>query len=739
LKSDERIFISNRIVIEDADKNVVDNKLIGGLKEVSKTKPKYGIGKWRLRFYQFLGGSKNTKGVKKWLQDLLGTSPDLYSKTESDFIQSRMEAYLQDHGYFDALVSSDSIVDKYYVSVIYNIQPNEQYCIDSVYLLTEESPLSDLVEVAINETSLKIDSPYSKDILINERKRLVEHAANNGFIDVSDNNFIFYLDTLHNRSSLDIVLKLNTESDSTVDHPYYLNDTWVYQDYSLNEGDEKGKKDSINYQGINIIQNKTFLEPGILNKSIDQERGDLYSKKFTDKTLSKLLDLGVYKFVNLRYTKTSDTTRNLVDRHIFLTPSGTRDISAEIRANTRTGNFFGSGLILRYTDRNLLGSAEYFEIGLSGAIETQFGDDGSLINSAEAGLQLGIALPYTWPFDLSNENFFSSKTLSNFGINYEKRTEFYTLNSLTLKFGYDWVVNSGKSHQFFPIRFNRIKVLEKSDDLEEALLENPSLKSSFEDVYIIGIQYIFTLGKKIRNSSVSQYLFKANVESSGNLSYLVQSTLKGKKDTPYEVLGLPFAQFVKTDLDFRYYLPSGPNSLAFRLFGGVGYSYGNSSVLPYVKQYFSGGSNGIRAFPIRTLGPGSYINPEYDSAENEFIDQTGDIKLEANIEYRFPIAGYLKGAFFMDAGNIWLLDDSDDQREGAEFRFNEFISEIAIGAGVGFRFDINAFVIRMDIAYPIRKPFLPQGERWVLDEIDFFNSDWRDENLVFNLALGYPF
>ena len=237
------------------------------------------------------------------------------------------------------------------------------------------------------------------------------------------------------------------------------------------------------------------------------------------------------------------------------------------------------------------------------------------------------------------------------------------------------------------------------------------------------------------------FFMRAGVETAGNLAYLTGLLRAGKQDEPYKVFGLPFSQFIKLDLDARYHIPRGASSLVFRVFGGIGISYGNTQVMPYVKQYFSGGANGLRAFQIRTVGPGSYVNIPADATQNEFIDQTGDIKLEANVEYRFPLVSYLKGAVFLDAGNIWLLreDEGETPREGGVFKFNKFYKEIAAGAGLGFRLDISSFVIRLDIAFPISKPYLPEGERLVIHEINFLSRDWRRDNLNYNIGLGYPF
>jgi outer membrane protein assembly factor BamA len=213
-----------------------------------------------------------------------------------------------------------------------------------------------------------------------------------------------------------------------------------------------------------------------------------------------------------------------------------------------------------------------------------------------------------------------------------------------------------------------------------------------------------------------------------------------------EIFNLPYSQYVKGDIDFRYYWQFDlHNKLAARLIMGVGYAYGNSTTLPYIKQFSIGGSNSIRAFPARSVGPGTYNVRTDPNVTTQFIDQRGDIKLEGNIEYRFDIVKILKGALFLDAGNIWLMkadpineENGGVDRSGGVFHKNTFLNELAVGSGMGLRFDFSFFVLRLDVAFPLRKPYLID-DPWVVDDIDFGSKTWRKDNLVFNIAIGYPF
>ena len=270
---------------------------------------------------------------------------------------------------------------------------------------------------------------------------------------------------------------------------------------------------------------------------------------------------------------------------------------------------------------------------------------------------------------------------------------------------------------------------------------NALLRRSFEEQFIIGMTYSFTYNEQIVEKKRNQTYFNFNVETSGNTVSLVNNIFsehKSSPENPVELTGAVYSQYVRTDFDLRHFRKITQHSkIAMRLFAGFGYSYGNSSVLPYVKQFYSGGVSSVRAFRARALGPGVYIRNDSTSL-NFYFEQGGDIKLESNIEYRFDIISFLKGALFVDAGNMWLLR-SNPALPGGTFDSSTFLKEIAVGAGFGIRFDANFFVLRMDLAFPIRKPWYALGDRWSLKEIKPWNSDWRSENLLLNIAIGYPF
>ena len=328
------------------------------------------------------------------------------------------------------------------------------------------------------------------------------------------------------------------------------------------------------------------------------------------------------------------------------------------------------------------------------------------------------------------------------GLSLLHRLQYYQLFSVDASFGYNWKESISKEHNFNPLSITYAHLTNTTQKFDDLLNTNPFLRKSFEEQFIIGQNYSFTYNNQLEKDHKNHLYFKGSIYLSGNLLQLVQSLLiknKATPDTPYKIFGMIYSQYYKFDIDLRQYYNTidQRSSLASRLIAGIGVAYGNSATLPYVKQFNIGGSNSVRAFSARSLGPGSYKIPDSVAAKS-FIDQAGDIKLEVNSEYRFPIVRILRGALFIDAGNIWLLQE-DPARPGSQFSSKTFLDEIAVGTGFGLRLDLSFFILRFDIAFPLRVPSLPQGERWVTNKINFGDPSWRKNNLALNIAIGYPY
>ncbi len=294
-------------------------------------------------------------------------------------------------------------------------------------------------------------------------------------------------------------------------------------------------------------------------------------------------------------------------------------------------------------------------------------------------------------------------------------------------YGYQWKATDRISHNFYPVYFNSITLLNTTPEFDSILNANPYIRKSFEEQFIAGMKYNFIYDNSSSKQANGLY-FQGGISTAGNLIDLFKGISREPEERPYTTIGNVYSQFVKLTSDLRYYRNINNQTLAFRFYAGVGIPYANSVVMPYVEQFYSGGSNSIRAFIARSLGPGGY----HEENTSDIIDQTGDVKLEVNAEYRFALSGVVKGAFFLEAGNVWLLN-TDENRPDAEFSFDTFTEQLAVGTGFGLRFDFSFFVLRTDLGFPLRNAYATDGKHWLTSAKDVFSG------FLFNFAIGYPF
>ncbi len=293
-------------------------------------------------------------------------------------------------------------------------------------------------------------------------------------------------------------------------------------------------------------------------------------------------------------------------------------------------------------------------------------------------------------------------------------------------YNYTWGQTRKMQYSVSPLYLNSVSLLETTPEFDSVVNDNIYIRKSFEEQFIFGTRYGFTYDNT-HQTKARNVFFQTGLNLSGNLFDLFAGIGKTESDRPYKVFNTIYSQFAKVTSEFKYYFNGVNKTLVARLYAGVGLPYGNSSVIPYVEQYFAGGAYSIRGFTARYVGPGSY-----HEETNGYIDQSGDMKLEANLEYRFGLSKIMKGALFIDTGNIWLINE-DVNRPGSTFHFSTFYDQLAVGTGFGLRFDFSFFVLRTDLGFPIRNPYATEGKNWL------FGSDQIFKGTQFYLAIGYPF
>jgi outer membrane protein insertion porin family len=512
-----------------------------------------------------------------------------------------------------------------------------------------------------------------------------------------------------------------------------IQDIYIYPNYSLARDSVPRSADTLLINGYRYIVPDSMFRPKAILRAIALQPGKPYSRADHDFTLSRLTELGVFKFVNLQFVELGETDTGRLACHIYLIPAYKRSIRVELQAISKSNNFAGPVLTTSYRNRNLFKGAELFELRLNTSYEAQFRKNVRSYNAYEIGIDAQLFIPrFISPVKIRRESrLYLPRTQFLLGAGKVSRMQLFSVNSFKLAAGYTWKESETKRHELNPVSVNYLQLTQTTTQFQQLLQTNLQLQESYREQFTIGGTYAYVYNTQERGAMhTNDLFFNGNIDLSGNMIALIEK-LAGFDLRDYTKA--PYSQYAKLETDIRYYRSlTGQTRLATRAFAGVGIPYGNSQTLPFIKQYFSGGPNSVRAFSARSLGPGSY-NPAADSV-NIFIGRAGDVRLEGNIEYRFPIAGLFKGAVFVDAGNTWLMRENP-ALPGGHFEPGKFLQDIAIGAGAGLRIDATFFVLRFDVATPLKSPY--QGSAAEGNGVK--NMSNIGNNLVLNVALGYPF
>ncbi len=703
-------------------------------------------------FYYVAGTPKKKKGFRNFVKNKLGDKPVLFSDVKPNRTASILERQLNNEGYFGSVVNSEIINKRKTAKVIYEVRLAQPFKLRSINLTLFDSTM--VVQKKIKDGSLlKEEQRYSLERLIAEQQRIADVARNDGFYYFNERFLLFEADTTVGQRHVDLKLIFENGTPPKAKRIYSLGAIKIFPNYLLGNDSTAAASDTLKVDNFLYIDNAKAFRPEIITSAINLRPDSTYSRINHEYTLSRLMSLRTFKFVNIKY-RDDRMDSSVLNAEINLTPLLTKSVRMQAQATSKSNNFVGPGVDLTFTNRNLLRGAELFQFKLNAAYEWQISrqQSGSL-NAIEFGAESSLTVPrFISPIRIAyRSSRYMPQTIIKAGFNFQQRINFFRLTSFNVAYGYNWRETTYKTHELFPFDLSFVKSSKTSLAFDELLAQNPTLSNSFQNQFIPGLRYGFTLNTQLResteqkyrlkNTSKSNIYFNGKVDLAGNVLNAMQSTLQRERSTPYEIVGQAYSQFLRGEVDFRYYYQfDRHNKLATRVSAGIGYAFGNSTHLPYIKQFAVGGSNSVRAFPARSVGPGTY-NVRADTtftSKTFFIDQRADIKLEFNAEYRFDIFKSLKGALFADAGNIWLMREDVD-RPGGAFNKSTFFSELAVGTGAGLRYDFNFFILRFDVAFPLRKPYLNPQDRWVLDQINFGNKEWRSENLVFNIAIGYPF
>jgi outer membrane protein assembly factor BamA len=703
--------------------------------------------------------SKDRLTFREWLMDI-GEAPVQLDCVLVEKSVNQIKLLLNSKGYFINNVRDSISIKGRKASVFYTITAERPYTIRNItYTIEDESLkpfiLSDTVNCLIKKTN-----NYDLDILQVERARITKNLRNKGFYNFTKEYIYFDIDTNLNNRQVDVTVgikkyahkKQNTDSIIETLHPrFYIrniiiepgfNPAFPYQPLkdTLREGDY-----IILYNNVLEYKSKVLLDPILIKK------GDLFSAKDAENTYKRLAELKAFKIITLKFRELE--ADNLLDCIIQLTPVIKQSFTLEGEATNSDGDLGLAGSYA-YQNKNTFKGAEILQVKLKGELKavksnTEIQTDNnniSFFNTIEVGPEVSLSIPRPFfPFTLFDYSVNSApKTTFTTSYNYQARPD-YTRSILNLSYGFSYHETANKKHSIYPIEISSIRV-GLTPSFQDGLnaTNNALLISRFSDHLVTSSRYSFIFNNQAVKNDRNFSFFKFNSESSGNILRGIDNLIDWPKDSEgsYRVFNIKFSHYLRSDVDLRYYIVFNKmQRLVLRTAFGVGKPLQNLRVLPLEKSFFAGGANSMRAWRARTLGPGSYNN-----VQNNAYDQIGDAQIETNAEYRFNIIKMLNGAFFVDAGNIWLRKP-DPARPGGDFTFERFYKEFAVGTGLGARVDFNFFILRLDLGIKMRDPQFEENERWVGRHL--FDKKWKDEYLYFNakrynflninLGIGYPF
>ncbi len=711
--------------------------VVSDLTSAVSVKPNNAVtASWRYPFplglWVYNNWNDSARGLKGWLYRKLVSEPVLVSDVRPEVRTKMLGQILDRNGYFDHSVSYTLNYGRNpkKASITYTISTGPEYLIDSVALLPDTCHLNHLIDsVARRSTYFRPGSRYCSDSLSQLRVDIANAMRNRGYYFFTP-SYVQYLadSTLTQRR---IAMKLDLASDI----PPFARERYrtgtITTVIRRNQGG--GTADTMHTsRGDVIVMRPTRLRDSLIPECIAMRPGRYLAVRQMNNTQTYLSRLGIFSAIEINARP--DTTATVPTLNVTVDCTVDKPLEAMIEANvsSKSNSYLGPGLTATVTNRNVFGGGEQLSVSLSGSYEWQTGHrssnvDKSLFNSYEATLTGTLAFPRLLaPGFIPRRRRQLNWTRIALSADFLNRPKYFRMAQFNTSFGYDWRVSRRVTNSLTLFKLTYTKLINTTEEFDSIMYNNPAIFESFKSQYIPQMSYTYNYSRDLDSRNTLDVTF--TVQEAGNIFWSIYS-LCGKRGEK-ELFGTPFSQFVKGTLQLVYgHDFGGDNWLVTRVAVGAAHAYGNSDEVPYSEQFYCGGANSVRAFTVRSLGPGSYKPPK--DLINGYFDQTGTFKFEANVEYRFPLLGPLHGALFVDAGNVWLLK-KDEFRPGGELRASTFLKDLALGTGVGLRLDISMLVLRGDLGIGIHAPY-DTGKS------GYYNMTSFGRSLAFHLAIGYPF
>lgn len=697
-----------------------------------------------------LSGRDSTKRMNRFFRKI-GDEPVIYNENIAHKSQEEIEKAVRNMGYMGATVKLEKKVKKNRLGLTYQIQAGHPYTVRHIAYDVDDLVISDYMLQDSVQSKLHVGMTFDVNLLDAERQRITKLLQNKGYYRFNKDFIVYKADTTRNTYLVDLTLKLlpfqrKKEDDPQKHKQYTVRNVNFLSDYDIARIQESALNDydTLLYNGYKMYyKDKMFLRPKVMTDFNRIRRGELYSEQDVQNTYNSFGRLHTLKYSNIRFLEVNENDSAKLDAYMFLSKAKNKSVAFEIEGTNSAGDL-GAAASLSFQHRNVFKGSEAFNIKVRGAYEAITGVAGGYLsdNYTEYGVESSLNFPeFMFPF-LSSDFKRRIRATSEVGIKYnsQNRPEFIR-TAASASWSYKWIQKQRQQHRFDVLDINYIYMPWTSEKFKEYLQsmtgQNSILQYSYQDLLIVRMGYSYTYNSAgntmMKTPTKDSYSIRVNVEEAGNLLYVASKLAhsKPKGDEGFKLANIPFAQYVKADFDFTKNIMIDPrNSLVFHVGTGIAVPYGNSKMLPFEKRYFSGGANSVRGWSVRTLGPGGYSGKV--DGTTDFINHTGDIKLDLNIEYRTHLFWKLNGAAFVDAGNIWNIRENSEQENGV-FKFNRFYKQIAVAYGLGIRFDLDYLILRFDGGMKAINPMKTGRDRYPIIRPDF------GRDFAFHFAVGYPF
>ena len=761
-------YLLQRVKIDDDKQVAKDERITAYTLEqyVRQTPNKHFLG---TNFYVWVHNLAKPQKKNWWnnLKRKVGEEPVLLDMSLTHKSAQNLKTYMDSRGYYSSTVSYDVDTTRRpkRAYVTFRTHQGKPYRISSISYDFRDKLLAPVIEADTASSLLRVGEIFDITTLDKERERITSYLNNRGYYNFSINNIEYLVDTLQgNRTAgIRMIVKRNItgydERGRAImanNHIYRISEINVVPDYDPAIAEEDYRKllrDTIFYQGLNIISDgKPNVRPAVMHSTIPLTPNTTYNSSQVDRTYSEIMSLGYFKSARIAFEEVPDTGEEAVSHYagegrsaysprtfdniqegnlkcyILCSPTLKQSYNIELEGST-TSSFYGLSTTIGYQNRNLFRGVETFNAALTFGYEYMKAPNIARRRANEIGVTAGMQFPrFISPFHISTRNINMPRTKLELSLNYQDRP-YYRRNLSRMTWTYSWRSLNGRySYQLRPIDLNWINV-GYMDQNFFASLENEYLRQSYLTQAIVGLSGSYTYNNQGKNANGNATLMRANFESAGNLLNLVGLMFGEKKDDGvYRFLGVRYSQYVRGDISLSRKIMLGERTaVAGRIFAGVGVPYGNSTALPFDRMFYVGGSNSMRGWSPRTLGPGST-----PAQKTPYPVQMGDMRLEANLELRFPIWGMFHGATFLDLGNVWYLErEKHEVPADGIFHWDSFYKQLGLNSGIGLRVDITFVILRLDWGVQLHSPNQPAGERWI------HNLKWK--NTALNFGVGYPF